>query len=200
MKEILVIRHGETDWNAEGRLQGTMDTPLNSQGIRQARAAAQTLKKHDIRIIYASPLLRARITAEIISEAIGVPIVFREELREKDFGAMQGLRLDEIHALYGDQTWAQKSLLDAAPPGGESNRDVLQRLKPVIEEIQELGQRVLIVTHGAVARLLYRMLTEPEEEAFLQFRLHNCEVLAFKPRPLGAYLCATLHVAPLEIV
>lgn len=200
MKEILVIRHGETDWNAQGRLQGTLDTPLNNQGIKQARAAAQTLKEHGISVIYASPLLRARITAEIISEAIGVPIVFREQLREKDFGAMQGLRLDEIDALYGDQVWAQKSLLDAAPPGGESNRDVILRLEPVIEEIKGLGQRVLVVTHGAVARLLYRILTEPEEEAFLRFRLHNCEVLEFKPRPAGIYLCETLKVHPLEVV
>lgn len=200
MKEILVIRHGETDWNAEGRLQGTMDTPLNSQGIQQAKAAAQALKGQGIRIIYASPLSRARITAEIISEALGVPIVFREGLKEKDFGAMQGLRLEEIDAIYGDQLWSQRSVLDAASPGGESNREVLHRLEPVIEEIKALRQRVLIVTHGAVARLLYRLLAEPEEEAFHSFRLHNCEVLAFKPLPIGSYFCETLKVSPIEAV
>lgn len=200
MNEILVIRHGETDWNAQGRLQGTMDTPLNTQGIRQAEAAAQALKGQGIRLIYASPLIRARITAEIIGKALGVPIVYRDGLKEKDFGTMQGLTLEEIDARYGEQLWSERSVLDAALPGGESNRAVLSRLEPVIEEVKALQERVLVVTHGAVARLLYRLLTQPEEEAFHRFRLHNCEILAFRPLPVGSYFCETLKVDPIEAV
>lgn len=200
MKEILVIRHGETDWNAQGRLQGTLDTSLNHRGIQQAGLAAQGLKDKGIQLVYASPMLRARKTAQIISEAIGAPITFREALREKDFGAMQGLRVDEIDTLYGDVLWEMRSVLDLAPPGGESNRDVIRRLEPVIEEIKELGQRVLIVTHGAVTRILYKMLANPEEDAFQQFRVGNCEVLAFRPVPQRPYICETLKLTPSEAV
>ncbi len=200
MKEILVIRHGETDWNAQGRLQGILDTPLNSNGLRQAQEAGHSLKSQGIQCIYASPMLRARKTAEIISETIGVPLVFREDLREKDFGEMQGLRVDEIDALYGDMLWEMRSILDLAPPGGESSREVIERLEPVIEEIEGLGQRVLIVTHGAVARVLYKMLAEPEEDLFHQFKLDNCEILTFKPVPQGRYICETLRLIPSEIV
>lgn len=200
MKEILVIRHGETDWNAQGRLQGTMDTPLNSRGIRQAEAVAQSLKDKGIHIVYASPLQRARKTAEIICEAIDVPIVFREDLREKDFGSMQGLRVDEIDAIYGDSLWEMRSVLDMAPPGGESNRDVILRLEPVIEEIKGLKQRVLIVTHGAVARILYRMLASPLDEEFQKFRMNNCEVLAFKPGTQGPYICEIMTITSSEVV
>lgn len=200
MNEILVIRHGETDWNAQGRLQGTLDTPLNNRGLKQAALAARLLKERDIQVIYASPMLRARRTAEIISEAIGAPVVFRDGLREKDFGAMQGLRVDEIDALYGGMLWEMRSVLDLAPPGGESSTDVIQRLIPVIEEIKALKQRTLIVTHGAVARVLYGMLASPEEEAFHQFKLDNCEVLSFTPVPEGPYRCITLREPPSEIV
>lgn len=200
MTEILVIRHGETDWNAEGRLQGTLDTPLNRRGLQQAEEAARGLRTLGIQVIYASPMQRARKTAEIISGIIGAPIVFKENLREKDFGAMQGLRTDEIDALYGETLWDIRSVLDMAPPGGETNREVILRLQPVLEEISSLRQRVLIVTHGAVARVLYKMLAQPEEEAFRQFRLDNCEVLTFRPEPKGAYICESLALIPSEVV
>lgn len=199
MKEILVIRHGETDWNAQGRLQGTLDTPLNSRGIQQASVAAHSLKDQEIQVIYASPMLRARKTAEIISETIGAPLIFREELREKDFGDMQGLRVDEIDALYGDLLWEMRSVLDLAPPGGESSTEVILRLKPVIEEIKALKKRVLIVTHGAVARVLYRLLVEPEDETFDQFKLDNCEILMFRPLHQGPYICESLWITPSEV-
>lgn len=199
MKEILVIRHGETDWNAQGRLQGTLDTPLNSRGIQQASVAAHSLKDQGIQVIYASPMLRARKTAEIISETIGAPLIFREELREKDFGDIQGLRADEIDALYGDLLWEMRSVLDLAPPGGESSTEVILRLKPVIEEIVALKKRVLIVTHGAVARVLYRLLVEPEDEAFNQFKLNNCEILMFRHLNQGPYICESLWITPSEV-
>lgn len=200
MKEILLIRHGETDWNAEGRLQGTLDTPLNSNGLRQAEIAAKALKDHGIQIIYASPMLRARKTAEVIAGEIGVPVVFRENLREKDFGAMQGMRPEEIDALYGDVLCEMRSVLDLAPNGSESNREVMLRLQPVIDEISNLKERVLIVTHGAVARILYRMLAAPTEDEFHRFRLDNCEILTFRYSEEGSYRCRSVRLTPSEVV
>lgn len=200
MKEILLIRHGETDWNAQGRLQGTLDTPLNGNGIRQAGIAAKALKGHGIQIIYASPMLRARKTAELIAEETGASLIFRESLREKDFGAMQGMSPKEIDAVYGDVLHEMRSVLDLAPNGSESNREVMLRLQPVIDEINAVKERVLIVTHGAVARILYRMLAKPTEDEFHQFRLENCEILRFTPSEKGAYVCQSISLASSEVV
>lgn len=200
MKEILLIRHGETDWNAQGRLQGTLDTPLNGNGIWQAKIAAQALKAHGIQIIYASPMRRARKTAEVIAEATGATLVFRENLREKDFGALQGMRPEEIDAVYGDVLREMRSVLDLAPNGSESNQEVMLRLQPVIDEISALKERVLIVTHGAVARILYRMLAVPTEDEFHRFRLGNCEVLRFESSEKGSYMCRSMSLAPSEAV
>lgn len=200
MREILVIRHGETDWNAQGRLQGTLDTPLNQRGHRQAEAAAQALRTLGVQTIFASPMLRARKTAEIISGALGVPVVFREALREKHFGTLQGLSPEELEARYGSALWAMRTALDLAPPGGETNRQVIQRLQPVIEEIKALDQRVLLVTHGALSRVIYRMLTHADDEAFGRFRMDNCEILTFRPADEGRYTCESLGVTTEEIV
>ncbi len=200
MKEILLIRHGETDWNAQGRLQGTLDTPLNGNGVRQAEIAARALKEHGIQTIYASPMLRARKTAELIEAETGAALIIRQGLREKDFGALQGMRPEEINAEYGEILRDMRSILDLSPNGSESNREVMVRLQPVIDEISAVEKKVLIVTHGAVARILYRMLTKPTEDEFHRFRLGNCQVLGFRPSGNGNYSCRRISLATSEVV
>lgn len=194
-----MIRHGETDWNAEGRLQGTLDTPLNDQGIRQAAEAAERLRDQSIACIYASPMLRARRTAEIIAEALGVPIVYREALRERDFGVLQGLRAEEASELFGEAMTDFRTQPDAAPDGGETNRQVMLRLQPVISEISSLPHRVLTVTHGAVARVIYKMLTHADDASVSAFRLENCGVLVFGDLGNGRYSCGVLETAATDI-
>ena len=95
MCTLLLVRHGETDWNAEGRLQGHTDRPLNDYGRTQARRLAEQLHGDGIAAIYASDLVRARETAEILSERLGLPVLLDADLRERNWGSWEGLTPDE---------------------------------------------------------------------------------------------------------
>lgn len=191
MREILVIRHGETDYNVQRRLQGTMDTELNGNGLAQAVEAAELLADSGITAIYSSTLRRARRTAEIIADRVGVPIVFREGLREKSFGIMEGLSVSEIKDRYGDILADLRHFINHAAPEGESNQDVMRRLEPVLQEVMEAHPhgRVLLVTHGAVARILYRMLARPADHLYETFQMDNCEILKFSQLEEGGFAC-----------
>src|SRR5579863_6669190 len=87
------LRHGETDWNAQGISQGNVDIPLNATGIAQARAAAEKLRNRGIATIVASPLSRARVTAQFVGEALGLPVDLDPDLREVGFGVQEGQQM-----------------------------------------------------------------------------------------------------------
>ena len=91
MTTLLLVRHGETDWNAEGRLQGHTDRPLTDYGRRQAQQLAEELEREEIDAIYSSDLARARETAQIVGERLALPVELDPELREKDWGTWEGL-------------------------------------------------------------------------------------------------------------
>src|SRR5690349_11779156 len=134
---LLLVRHGETDWNAEGRLQGHTDRPLNDYGREQARRLAEQLEQIDA--VYASDLSRARETAEIVAGRLGLPVVIDPDLREKDWGTWEGLTSDErLGVEYAGETT-------------EAHRD---RVLAAVQRIAERhpGERVLVVTHGGCLR------------------------------------------------
>src|SRR5262252_2076150 len=121
MTTLLLVRHGETDWNAEGRLQGHTDRPLSDFGRRQARALADELAGDSIVAVYASDLSRARETAEIVAAQLGLEVALDPRLREKDWGTWEGLTPEERErvALVGESTQAHRdrtleSLLEIA--------------------------------------------------------------------------------------
>jgi 2,3-bisphosphoglycerate-dependent phosphoglycerate mutase len=154
---ILLVRHGETDWNATGRLQGHMDTPLNAAGRQQARQAAQRLAREPIRAVYSSDLARAYETATIIGEPLGLTVVASPRLRERRYGAWEGLTAAEIQARYPEQfvIWRARSL-DFVPPQGESRSQLLTR---ALDELQTIARRhvremVVVVTHGGLCYIL----------------------------------------------
>ena len=153
--ELLIVRHGETDWNAEFRFQGHADTPLNETGRAQARALAEELADVQADAIYSSDLSRARETAEILGERLGVPVTPLRELREIDVGSWQGLTRDEIDARYpgayaawrqGETGWA----------GGETYDGLAERILPALRKVarEHPRGRVLIVAHGGTIRAL----------------------------------------------
>jgi 2,3-bisphosphoglycerate-dependent phosphoglycerate mutase len=154
---ILLVRHGETDWNATGRLQGHRDTPLNAAGRQQAQQAAQRLAREPIRAVYSSDLARAYETATIIGEPLGLTVVASARLRERHYGAWEGLTAAEIQARYPEQfvIWRARSP-DFVPPQGESRSQLLTR---ALDELQTIARRhvremVVVVTHGGLCYIL----------------------------------------------
>jgi broad specificity phosphatase PhoE len=141
MVTLLLVRHGETDWNASGRLQGHTDRPLNEYGRRQARELAERLEEEEIAAIYASDLARARETAEIVGERLGLPVAVEPDLRERNWGTWEGLTPSERDAV----------VFEGEPP--EDHRERILRAVRRIGE-QHPGERVLVVTHGGSMRRL----------------------------------------------
>lgn len=141
------LRHGETDWNAEGRSQGRSDIPLNSIGQAQAKRAAQTLLGlGPIATIVASPLIRARVTAEVAAAALGLPVGFDEELQEVSFGEQEGLPMGDWYDDWIAGTYT--------PAGAETFAGLLARAVAAVNRATALPGPVLIVAHGALFRAL----------------------------------------------
>ncbi len=151
MTELWIVRHGQTDWNVEGRYQGQADQPLNVVGLAQAEAAAKQLRGKTFAAIYSSDLQRARVTAEIIAAELGLPVQIDRHLREVNQGEWEGMLTADIQARYAE-TWSarQQDRLHAAPPGGESLAQVAARVLPAVDEITQRhpDAAILVVSHG----------------------------------------------------
>jgi probable phosphoglycerate mutase len=156
---LIVIRHGETPWNRERRMQGTTDTPLSDVGRAQARALGQRLADRAFAALYSSDLTRARDTARAIAELAGRDIVTDPRLQERRFGIFEGLTAAEIMSRYPDEHARFVSRdPDYAVPGGESGSSFTQRCLGCLAEIADRhrGAEVVVVTHGLVLDSLYR--------------------------------------------
>jgi broad specificity phosphatase PhoE len=139
MTTLLLVRHGETDWNAERRWQGHTDVPLNDRGREQARGLAEQLAGEPVDAIYASDLSRATETAEIVGARLGVPVVVDPELREIDVGSREGLTGEEV----GEREW------DGEPHAAHGER-VLRAVHRIVAA--HPAGRVLVVAHGGCLR------------------------------------------------
>ncbi|MFW5655817.1 MAG: histidine phosphatase family protein [Roseicyclus sp.] len=159
---LYILRHGETEWNREGRLQGHLDSPLTPQGLRQAEAQGDVLRRIRPRPARAivSDSGRAVRTAEIALRGLDLPVTRDARLREVDLGAWQGLTPAEVAA---DWPWLVK---DRTPemwkfdaPGGESLDDLAARVRDVLDGLDPSGGPVVIVTHGVTSRVLRGLAT-----------------------------------------
>ena len=139
MTTLLLVRHAETDWNAVGRLQGHTDRPLSDFGRRQAEQLAAELEGEELEAIYSSDLARARETAEVVGERLGLPVALDPDLREKDWGTWEGLTPIER---------------DRVEFVGESTKAHQERMLEALRRIADRhpGGRVLVVTHGGSMR------------------------------------------------
>ncbi len=155
--ELVLVRHGESTWNAERRWQGQLDPPLSPRGREQARGLGRELEPVGIRWVVASDLARARDTAELAAAELGCGFDLEPRLRELDVGAWSGLRLDEITARWPDELARLRAGdLDVRPGGGESRRELRERVMAGIEAAaaRHAGARVAVVTHAGVVRTL----------------------------------------------
>lgn len=178
---ILAIRHGETAWNVDTRLQGHLDIPLNEMGLRQAENLARALSEREVvDAIYASDLSRAHATAQAIAHAMGHTVSTHIGLRERHFGVFQGRTFDEVEAELPEQAWHwRKRTPDWAPPeGGESLLALRERIVNTVDELaaRHAGQQIVLVAHGGVLDILYRAATRLDLQAPRTWQLTNTAV------------------------
>ena len=190
---ILAIRHGETAWNVDTRLQGHLDIPLNDEGLRQAQHLAQALGQSEtIDAIYASDLSRAHITAQAIAQATGHTVSTHPGLRERHFGAFQGRTFAEIEVELPEHAWHwRKRTPEWTPPdGGESLVALRERIVATVDELaaRHPGQQVVMVAHGGVLDILYRAATRLDLQAPRTWALTNTAVNRLLWTPQGLSL------------
>ena len=167
---ICFIRHGETTWNAERRMQGHIDIPLNTTGMGQAKrlANALTQTKYSFDAIYSSDLERALHTANAVANALSLAVQTTPQLRERNVGQLQGLLLSEAPVLF-PEIWQSHIAreLDHDLGGGESIRAFHQRMQGVLELFlrQHRGQSILAVSHGGSLDMIYRIVTQQALDA-----------------------------------
>ncbi len=176
--QIVLVRHGATDWNLEHRCQGSSDRDLSEVGLRQAEEIAERLGQETIHAVYSSDLTRARRTAEAISRHHGLPVVIETSIRELDHGHLEGLTFNEIKRNYGDflTRWRAEPA-ELQVPGGERLADVAERAWVGLNQIvgrHRMQDTIVVVSHnfpivGIVCRIAGTDLNE-----YRNFHLDPC--------------------------
>jgi broad specificity phosphatase PhoE len=178
--EIILVRHGATDWNLQGRCQGSSDRELSEAGIRQAGQIADALGNEEFGAIYSSHLRRARQTAELISRPHDLPVLIEEDLRELDHGELEGLTFNEIKTRYGDflTRWRSEPA-EILVPGGERLADVAERawkgLSGMVERHAD-AERLLVVSHNFPILGIVCRVTGTNLNNYRTFHLDPCGV------------------------
>lgn len=176
---IIAIRHGETAWNVDTRIQGHLDIPLNDTGLWQADQAARALADEPIAAIYTSDLLRALATAQAVARTTGAPLATDTGLRERSFGYFQGRTFAEIEAdLPEDARRWRKRDPHYTPEGGESLVTLHDRIERTVTALaqQHVGEQVVMVAHGGVLDVLYRLATRQDIQAPRTWLLSNAAI------------------------
>lgn len=180
---LLMLRHGQTQANVELRLAGWTDTPLNEVGIRQARAIALRLAGEGrVNAIYASPLERARMTAQAVADALGGhPIIERPALRERNFGIFENMPIPGLAEAYPEMAaaWAERGAKDWGPPEGETPHEFRSRILDELHAIVERHQgeeSVLVVTHGGVISVALAAWLLGDPSLWREYIVNNCSL------------------------
>ena len=176
---IIAIRHGETAWNVDTRIQGHLDIPLSANGRWQAKRLADALRDEPIKAIYASDLTRAWETAEYIGQAHRLAVVKEVGLRERDFGDFEGKTFAEIELLLPEQSqrWRKRDP-EFYPSGGETLVTLRARVLEAAVRVaaQHPGEQIALVGHGGVMDVLYRAATGLDIQAPRTWTLTNAAI------------------------
>jgi alpha-ribazole phosphatase len=192
---LLIVRHGQTDWNSVGRFQGQMDIPLNPTGLEQAHAVARRLSTESPAAIYTSDLQRARQTAEIIYRALPgdgrCPLIAESRLRELCFGEWEGLTYNQIQSSQPHllQRW-ENDLEHTAPPGGETLLALADRVQAAFHSIIQAypDATILLVAHGGPLQMLISSALGMPPGRYWQVHLSNASLSELQLYPDGAIL------------
>jgi broad specificity phosphatase PhoE len=187
LSQLVLWRHGETDYNATGRMQGHLDSALTETGWNQARFAVPVLAGFAPELVVASDLRRARDTATVFTTATGVPLRIDERLRETHLGKWQGLTAGEAEVEWPGAMQLWRNDPTYAPPDGETRVEVAARAAAVVDELdRELSGTVMLCAHGGlISALTGRMLDLPVEHWAQLGGIGNCHWTAFIRRPDG---------------
>lgn len=181
--ELIAVRHGETDFNADRRMQGHLDVPLSVTGRVQAQAAAARLADEPIDKIYSSDLQRALETARIIHEGREIELVTDLRLREFHMGTFQGMTLSEAREKHGD-AWERFFIHDAdfALPGGQSRNQKQVEIASFMEEVvrSQAGGRMLVVTHGGILIAMLRHVLGIPASHYFRVSIENTGIQRFR--------------------
>ncbi len=177
--KILLTRHGQTDWNVLGKVQGITDIELNDTGIKQAEKTREELLNYPIDIILSSPLKRAKKTAEIIGKGRNIPIIIEPGLKERCFGKFEGKTREEIDSY---EMWNYN--LNKQYEDVESVKDLFKRVDMLLNKVKQTYQdkTVLLVTHGGVCvpiRAYFEGMPE-DTERLTNLGLGNCEIKKYE--------------------
>lgn len=206
MLKLYLIRHGETDWNADGRIQGHSDIELNARGLEQSRRLAARLPDEgEFTALFASPLKRAYCTAEMIGGALRLPITPDVRLLERSLGQLEGLTMREIQEKHPD---VHRAWHDGGPrphiPGEESRDDFVLRTRGFIQDLQAKYKegRVLAVTHGGTINMLLMVALNLDIERPLPFYIDNASINVVQWGERGARLRVlndAYHLNPMRV-
>ena len=179
MTVLYLIRHGETDWNKEGKYTGQTDIPLNEIGRQQVREAANALKIHNPKVIYTSDLIRAVETAQLIAKELHIPIIQDKRLREINQGEWEGLHISEIHSRYGNQFISHRdNPLIVSAPNGESIAEVKTRVIDFLNEItvKHPSEQIVISSHGLVLGIIRTIAMDIPINKVFEFIPENAKI------------------------
>ena len=177
LTSLILLRHGETEWNAERRLQGHRDIDLNATGRRQAAEAAPSIAALTPEVVLSSDLSRAQVTATTVAERLGLPVTTDQRLRETGLGLWEGLTWQDAATGWPDEWAAWRSTsAHTRPPGGESRWEVAARAAAVVDDLDASGHlRALLVAHGGtIAGLTGRLLALPDDHWSTLVGIGNC--------------------------
>jgi len=188
---IIAVRHGETAWNVDTRIQGHLDIALNDTGHWQARQVARALADEPLAAVYTSDLQRAHATAQAIAQASGAPLVAEPGLRERSFGELEGRTFAEIEAELPEQArrWRQRDP-HFAPTGGETLVQLRERIAATTHRLaaQHTEQLIVLVAHGGVLDMLYRLATGLDLQAPRTWQVTNASINRLLWTPQGLTL------------
>lgn len=182
MGKLYVVRHGETDFNVQGRYAGSTDVDINEMGKNQAEIMATSFKDKQIDIIITSSMKRALTTASIIKEYLVKPIVVSNKFVERNLGVYEGLTRDEVSKKF-PKLWNENVLkqFDNTFHKGESVRQVRERVQNGLSYIKNdhRNQNIILVTHGYISREIFGYFYNVSEEEFNKYILNNCQVAEY---------------------
>lgn len=178
--KLYVMRHGQTDWNVAGKVQGCTDIELNKNGVKQAQKAREKFNQCDIDVILCSPLKRTKKTAEIVNQDKQVPVIFEERLKERNFGDLEGKYPEKYRQKFIN---AWNYLLNAKEDNIEPVVNLCDKVWGFLDEVKEKYQdkNVMLVTHGAISHVILAYFEGISEDGSLRMSgMENCEIREFE--------------------